>query len=111
MLGFSVLPGNTRVRTQSSGLVRLGQLSGSGPAGLVGPPGPAVDTSQYYNKATMDIMLGLKEDNIVSTPGTGTGLVFKRPVKKIGWRRQCNTQFERRRQSRRRHQWQQLIDS
>ena len=98
LYGFNVLPGSTRVRTHNSGLVRLDQLSGSGPAGPegpAGPQGPAVDTSQYYNKATMDIMLGFKEDNIVSTPGTCTGLFFKRHVKKIGWRHRCNTQFER----------------
>ena len=83
MLGFSVIPGNTRVRTQSAGLVRLDQLSGSGPAGPAGPPGPAVDTSQYYNKGEVDIRLSLKEDNIVSTPGTGTGLFSNGMLRKL----------------------------
>ena len=39
MLGFETLAGNTRVRTPT-GLVRLDQLSGSGPQGPVGPAGP-----------------------------------------------------------------------
>ena len=88
MLGFSVIPGNTRVMTHNSGLVRLDQLSGSGPqgpageTGAQGPPG-TVDTSQYYNKATMNIMLGFKEDNIVTTPGVGTGLVSNGMLRKL----------------------------
>lgn len=76
MLGFSVLPGNTRVRTLNSGRVRLDQLSGSGPAGPAGPAGPqgpAVDTTQYYNQGEVDIRLAFKEDNIATPPGTGTG--------------------------------------
>ena len=41
MLGFNALPGNTRVRI-SAGLVRLDQLSGSGPQGPQGETGPRV---------------------------------------------------------------------
>ena len=40
LVGYSTLPGSTRVRTPN-GLVRLDQLSGSGPVGPQGPAGPA----------------------------------------------------------------------
>ena len=72
-VGFNTLPGSTRVRTPS-GLVRLDQLSGSGPhgpAGPTGPQGPAVDTTLFYTEAQVDGALSLKED-LVQT-GTHTG--------------------------------------
>ena len=46
-IGFNTIPGNARVRTSASGLVKLEDLSGSGPAGpqgqtgQAGPQGPA----------------------------------------------------------------------
>ena len=40
LVGYNTLPGSTRVRTPN-GLVRLDQLSGSGPVGPQGPSGPA----------------------------------------------------------------------
>ena len=75
LVGYNTLAGTTRVRTPS-GLVRLDELSGSGPAGPTGPTGPVgsvgpagptgpigptgptgpqgdagvVDTSNYYSK-------------------------------------------------------------
>ena len=60
MIG-NVLSGNTRVRTPT-GLVRLDELSGSGPAGPAGPAGPpgetgTVDTSLYYNKLQVDFAI------------------------------------------------------
>ena len=76
--GLAILDGRTtRVLTSTDGLVLLENLSGSGPVGPVGPPGPPgdpVDTTQFYNKTATNIMLGLKEDNIVTTLGTGTVL-------------------------------------
>ena len=56
--GLFVLDGSARIRTDN-GLVRLDQLSGSGPQGPPGPEGPTgpdgvdgtVDTSQFYNKS------------------------------------------------------------
>ena len=78
--GLLIIDGNTRVRhSNPPSLVKLEDLSGSGPAGPAGPAGPegpagTVDESQYYNKTTTNLMLGLKEDNIVTTPGTGTVL-------------------------------------
>ena len=72
MIGTNVLPGNTRVRTPS-GLVRLDQLSGSGPQGPQGPPGEkgdtgdtgTVDSSNYYNKLQVDFAI------ISSKPSAG----------------------------------------
>ena len=72
MIGTNVLPGNTRVRTPS-GLVRLDQLSGSGPQGPQGPPGEkgdtgdtgTVDSSNYYNKMQVDFAI------ISSKPSAG----------------------------------------
>ena len=57
----NVLSGNTRVRTPD-GLVRLDELSGSGPAGPPGEQGPpgetgTVDTSLYYNKLQVDFAI------------------------------------------------------
>ena len=55
-LGLLILDGATRAMTQSSGLVRLDSLSGSGPQGPAGPAGPPgedgedADTSQFYTK-------------------------------------------------------------
>ena len=73
--GLLIIDGSTRVRRRNPpSLVKLEDLSGSGPAGPPGPPGDPVDTTQFYNKTAMNIMLGLKEDNIVSTLGTGTVL-------------------------------------
>ena len=40
LVGYNTLEGSTRVRTPN-GLVRLDQLSGSGPQGPAGPAGPA----------------------------------------------------------------------
>ena len=64
MIGINILPGNTRARTPS-GLVRLDQLSGSGPQGPQGPPGEkgdtgdtgTVDTSLFYNKLQVDFAI------------------------------------------------------
>ena len=64
MIGTDVLAGNTRVRTPS-GLVRLDQLSGSGPQGPQGPPGEkgdtgdtgTVDSSLFYNKLQVDFAI------------------------------------------------------
>ena len=39
LVGYNTLAGTTRVRTPN-GLVRLDELSGSGPAGPTGPTGP-----------------------------------------------------------------------
>ena len=63
-LGLMIWDGNTRVRTATSGLVRLDQLSGSGPEGQ-GPPGEkgdqgdpgTVDTSNVYTKLQTDFAL------------------------------------------------------
>ena len=42
-LGITVLGGDTRVRTNGQ-LIRLDQLSGSGPQGETGPAGPTGET-------------------------------------------------------------------
>ncbi len=73
--GLFVLDGNARVRTPS-GLVKLQDLSGSGPqgpagpAGAQGPPG-VVDYSNVYTKAEVNGALALKE-NLLQT-GTHPG--------------------------------------
>ena len=61
-VGFNTLSGSTRVRTPS-GLVRLDQLSGSGPKGDQGDQGESgvVDYSNIYTKAQVDGALLLKE--------------------------------------------------
>ena len=64
LVGFNTLSGNTRVRTPS-GLVRLDELSGSGPQGEQGPPGEKGDqgdpgtvaTSQLYTRMQTDVAL------------------------------------------------------
>ena len=70
VLGLTVLGGDTRVRTNGQ-LIRLDQLSGSGPAGPQGEQGPqgiqgepgqdgadgTVDVSNYYNKAQVDFFI------------------------------------------------------
>ena len=74
--GLFVLDGSARVRTDN-GLVRLDQLSGSGPQGPPGPDGPAgsdgadADTSQFYNKSEIDFKLLLKQSLLSTHPGTG----------------------------------------
>ena len=74
MIG-NIISGNTRVRTPS-GLVRLDQLSGSGPQGPQGPPGEkgdtgdtgTVDTNNYYNKLQVDFaILSSKPTSSLST--------------------------------------------
>ena len=78
MQGFNVLPGNTRVRTQS-GLVRLDQLSGSGPQGPASPKGDqgdpgedgVVDTSQFYTKNQVNFQLVLKQNALGTHVSTG----------------------------------------
>ena len=66
-VGFNTLPGSTTVRT-TTGLVRLDELSGSGPQGPQGPPGEqgakgdqgdpgTIDNSLYYNKTQVDFAL------------------------------------------------------
>ena len=64
--GLLILDGNARVRTPS-GLVKLQELSGSGPQGPAGPQGPqgepgVVDTSLVYTKAEVDGALLFKEN-------------------------------------------------
>ena len=76
MLGFETLPGNTRVRTQN-GLVRLDELSGSGPQGLAGPAGPEgppgsdADTSQFYSNTQTNTWLALTEIILYQPQGLG----------------------------------------
>ena len=75
-VGFNTLSGSTRVRTSTYGLVKLEDLSGSGPAGPIGPAGPAgpagtVDYSNLYTKAEVDASLLFKE-NLLQT-GTHPG--------------------------------------
>mgnify|MGYP006956483864 CR=1 FL=1 len=63
--GLFIIDGSTRVRTDSGTLVRLSELSGSGPEGPAGPPGPkgdqgdpgVVDTSNYYTIAQTNFAL------------------------------------------------------
>ena len=95
LVGFNTLPGGTRVRTRRQGLVRLDELSGSGPAGPPGETGPAgaagadgaqgptgatgpagadgedADTSQFYTKPQIDFMFATTPPSILShtTPG------------------------------------------
>ena len=76
--GLFILDGSARVRTDN-GLVRLDQLSGSGPQGPPGPEGPTgpdgvdgtVDTSQFYNKSEVDFKLLLKQSLLSTHPGNG----------------------------------------
>ena len=64
LVGFNTLSGNTRVKT-SSGLVRLDELSGSGPQGEQGPLGEngdqgdpgTVDTNNFYSKLQTDVAI------------------------------------------------------
>ena len=75
MIG-NVLSGNTRVRTPN-GLVRLDELSGSGPAGPAGPAGPqgetgTVDTSLYYNKLQVDFALAANRPTEGLSDGAST---------------------------------------
>ena len=67
VLGIKVLGGDTFVRSNGQ-LIRLDQLSGTGPAGPQGEQGPqgatgatgpagqdgTVDTTNFYNKAQVD---------------------------------------------------------
>ena len=61
-VGYNTLPGSTKVRT-ANGLVRLDEISGSGPQGEQGPPGEkgdqgdpgTVDNSLYYSKLQTDL--------------------------------------------------------
>ena len=67
VLGIKVLGGDTSVRSNGQ-LIRLDQLSGTGPAGPQGEQGPqgiqgepgrdgadgTVDTTIFYNKAQVD---------------------------------------------------------
>ena len=83
--GLFILDGSARVRTDN-GLVRLDQLSGSGPQGPPGPEGPTgpagvdgtVDTSQFYNKSEVfnktevDFKLLLKQSLLTTHPGNGS---------------------------------------
>ena len=65
MLGYSVLPTNTRVRLSTGELVPIEDLSGSGPPGPAGEkgdqgdPGPpgTVDTSNFYTRLQTDFAL------------------------------------------------------
>ena len=71
MIGTNVLAGNTRVRT-ASGLVRLDQLSGSGPQGPPGEKGDTgdtgtVDTTLFYTKLQTDFALA------ANRPSAGLG--------------------------------------
>ena len=94
LVGYNTLAGTTRVRTPN-GLVRLDELSGSGPAGPAGPTGPTgptgstgptgptgpvgptgptgpqgdagvVDTSNYYSKPHIDFMFATTPPSILS---------------------------------------------
>ena len=95
MIGFDTLPGSTRVRVNGT-LVRLGELSGSGPQGEPGPQGPAgatgpqgptgatgaqgpagatgpqgptsedADTTQFYTKPQIDFMFATTPPGILS---------------------------------------------
>ena len=74
MIGTNVLPGNTRVRTPS-GLVRLDQLSGSGPQGPPGEkgdPGEPVDTSLFYTKLQTDFALAANRPSAGLSDGAQT---------------------------------------
>ena len=65
LVGFSTLPGSTRVRTKHNGLVRLDELSGSGPQGEQGPLGEkgdqgdpgTIDTSNFYSTLQTDFAI------------------------------------------------------
>ena len=77
--GLFILDGSTRVRTDS-GLVRLSELSGSGPEGPAGPPGPkgdqgdpgVVDTSNYYTIAQTDVALATNRPSASLSDGART---------------------------------------
>ena len=65
MLGYNVLPTNTRVRLSTGELVSIENLSGSGPQGpqgergeqgIQGPPG-TVDIGNFYNKLQVDFAI------------------------------------------------------
>ena len=63
-VGSNTLPGSTQLRT-ANGLVRLDELSGSGPQGAQSPPGEkgnqgdpgAVDTSNFYSTLQTDFAI------------------------------------------------------
>ena len=66
----NVLSGNTRVRTPN-GLVRLDELSGSGPAGPPGEQGPPgiIDVTNYYNKPQVDFKTATNKVSSAFTDG------------------------------------------
>ena len=75
-VGYNTLPGTTRVRTPN-GLVKLQELSGSGPQGPAGPAGPqgpvvTVDYSNLYTKAEVDGALAFKQNLLQISPSTGS---------------------------------------
>ena len=78
MIG-NVLSGNTRVRTPN-GLVRLDELSGSGPQGPPGEQGPqgpqgepgTVDSSLYYTKGQVDFALAANRPSSGLSDGAHT---------------------------------------
>ena len=62
LVGFNTLPGNTRVRTQHNGLVRLDELSGSGPQCEQGPLGEKGDQGDPGTIYTSNCYLKLQTD-------------------------------------------------
>ena len=73
--GLVILDGGIRVRrSDPPSLVRLEDLSGSGPQGPQGADGPlgppgTVDTSQFYTKAQLDILLAFKTTSYIPPLG------------------------------------------
>ena len=81
LTGTTILDGSTRVRVNTD-LVRLDELSGSGPEGPSGPIGPqgppgqdgqdgTVGATNFYNKAQVDFLLATNTPNIGTYPGAG----------------------------------------
>ena len=78
-LGFNTLPGSTRVRTPS-GIVRLDELSGSGPQGPQGDKGDkgdqgdagTVDSSLFYTKLQTDFALAANRPSAGLSDGVQT---------------------------------------
>ena len=77
MLGYNVLPTNTRVRLSTGQLVPIEDLSGSGPQGPPGPEGPegppgTVDTSQFYTRGQVDFALAANRPSSGLSDGAQT---------------------------------------
>ena len=77
MLGYNVLPTNTRVRLSTGQLVPIEDLSGSGPQGPQGEKGDqgdpgVVDTSNFYTKGQVDFALAANRPSSGLSDGAQT---------------------------------------